>query len=143
LGVLDLRVSKPCGAVIDPPREEASPFLIEEKHLVFVYGSLRRGHSNHREMAGAALVRADARLVGYRRVLYDSGYPAIHWRAGEEVTGELYEVDAAHLERLDEFEGCPEWYQRRDVVLVSGERAFAYVVSSERGELLPDFPEAT
>lgn len=104
---------------------------------MFVYGSLRRGHSNHGEMAGAVLERADARLFGFRRVLYESGYPAIHRHPTTFVRGESYLVDDAHLARLDDFEGCPEWYERMTVRLATGEEAFVYGIPEERGARLP------
>ncbi len=104
---------------------------------MFVYGSLRRGYSNEREMAGAQLELPETSLFGYRRVLYDSGYPAIHPHPGSRVRGEAYLVDEAHLARLDAFEGCPEWYERALVRLETGETAFAYVIPEERGRDLP------
>lgn len=103
--------------------------------LVFVYGSLKRGHRHHDQLAGADLVRADASVPGHRLVLQGE-YPAMCVGEGV-VFGELYRVDDAVLARLDRFEGCPDLYRRVPVVLSSGERAFSYRIDAERARGLP------
>lgn len=83
-------------------------------HLVFVYGSLRRGS------AGPMSVRfPDATYVGDAKVggrLYDVGaYPALLLDdSGSLVTGEAYEVTDETLNKLDQFELTSD-YQRRNV----------------------------
>lgn len=88
-------------------------------HLIFVYGTLKRGCKNHAQMAGQTYL-ADARSgAGYR--LYDLGdYPGLvpdeNDRDG--VLGEIWSVDEAALRRLDQFEGIDEGlYARRPIVL--------------------------
>ncbi|MFH1496951.1 MAG: gamma-glutamylcyclotransferase family protein [Verrucomicrobiota bacterium] len=88
-------------------------------HLLFVYGTLKRGCKNHAHMAGQSLV-ADARSVGGHR-LYDLGdYPGLVPDPTEPdgVIGEIWSVDAAALRRLDDFEGVDEGlYARRPIKL--------------------------
>ena len=102
------------------------------RHLVFVYGSLRRGN------AGAMSVRfPDAAYVAKGNVrgrLYDLGaYPGLLLDdAAPMVTGEVYEVDDDTLGRLDEFELTSD-YGRRQVEVEHGpERADCWVYVPER-----------
>ncbi|MEM1084969.1 MAG: gamma-glutamylcyclotransferase family protein [Verrucomicrobiota bacterium] len=80
--------------------------MSSEEHLVFVYGTLRRGASNAFRMEGAEFVRE----VMIRGRLYRiDWYPAfVLDQAAEWVVGELWKVGSEHLEALDSFEGIPE-----------------------------------
>jgi gamma-glutamylaminecyclotransferase len=83
--------------------------------LLFVYGTLKRGCSNHRYLADQKFVALARTIPGYR--LYDlGGYPGIvsdpEDRYG--VVGEVWSVDAQGLERLDRFEGVHEGLYRRE-----------------------------
>lgn len=88
-------------------------------HLVFVYGSLRRGN------AGAMSVRfPDAKYVAegsVRGQLYDLGaYPGLVLdSAASVVTGEVYEVDDDTLNKLDKFELTSD-YSRKPVEVELG-----------------------
>lgn len=83
---------------------------------VFVYGSLMRGGRWH-------AVIAPGRFLGEARTqpaytLLDLGrYPGLEPGGATAVHGELYEVDDATLDALDELEGHPELYERRPVLL--------------------------
>ncbi|MBM7702262.1 gamma-glutamylcyclotransferase [Metabacillus iocasae] len=72
-------------------------------HYVFVYGTLRKGESNHDLLKDAHLVAEQAYTQG---ALYDSGrgYPAMTTGDGV-VYGELYEVNDLELKALDQLEG--------------------------------------
>lgn len=137
---------------------------------LFVYGSLKRGFSNAHLMHGARFVRACSTTTGYRLVRYQSGYPALVHSplSGARVHGELYEVGADLLAQLDEFEGCPDLYQRELVLLqidaahvdiphvdvpnvvtahvdaahVEAE-AFAYVIDEHRAQRWEEVPHGT
>lgn len=68
---------------------------------VFVYGTLMRGMSRHRYLKNCPFL-GTARVEA---LLYDLGrYPGIKAGKGD-VIGELYDIDAETLERLDEVEG--------------------------------------
>ncbi len=70
---------------------------------VFVYGTLRRGGSNHFRMAGAAFVSYGT--IGGRMYRID-WYPGLVLDpAGDEIHGEIYEVGPELLSVLDVFEG--------------------------------------
>jgi gamma-glutamylcyclotransferase (GGCT)/AIG2-like uncharacterized protein YtfP len=85
--------------------------------LLFVYGTLKRGCSNHTFLAGQSLV-GDARTEpGY--VLYElSGYPGMVPKDGSAagVTGEVWLVDDNCLASLDRLEGTAEGLYRREAV---------------------------
>lgn len=76
--------------------------------LVFVYGTLRSGGSNHFRMAGADFV-ANATVHG---TLYQaSWYPGlVRDPGGIPVFGEIFRVSPSHLNALDEYEG-PEYHR--------------------------------
>ena len=87
------------------------------KTLLFVYGTLKRGCSNHRQMTGLTFVGKARTQPGFR--LYDvGGYPGLVAVSDERdgVHGEVWAVDDADLERLDRFEGVAEGLYRREAV---------------------------
>ena len=83
------------------------------KHLVFVYGTLRRG------CAGAMSIRfpkskfiADAKVKGS---LYDLGaYPGLLLNESDSlVIGEVYEVNDETLTNLDDFEASSHYWRKQ------------------------------
>jgi gamma-glutamylcyclotransferase (GGCT)/AIG2-like uncharacterized protein YtfP len=84
---------------------------------LFIYGTLKRGGSNHARLAGQKFLAAAHTMPGY--TLYSLGdYPGMVFQPADRhgVTGEIWEVDAATLAQLDEFEGVPEGLYRRATV---------------------------
>jgi gamma-glutamylcyclotransferase (GGCT)/AIG2-like uncharacterized protein YtfP len=95
-------------------------------HLVFVYGTLRRG------CARAMSIRfpnskfiADARVSGS---LYDLGaYPGlIIEQSNSLVRGEVYEVDDEILNQLDDFEASSNYRRKQVEVALGGERRMCW-----------------
>lgn len=83
--------------------------------LLFVYGTLKRGCSNHGQLAGQSFIGIARTPPGYR--LYDlGGYPAIVAKPDDTVgvLGEVWSVDDEALEQLDYFEGVHEGLYRRE-----------------------------
>lgn len=77
--------------------------------LVFVYGTLRRRGSNHREMAGAIFL-CEATVIGN---LYQiAWYPGaiLQAESTQVIVGEIFRVSASHMPQLDAYEG--EEYRR-------------------------------
>ncbi|MFP4093108.1 MAG: gamma-glutamylcyclotransferase [Cyclobacteriaceae bacterium] len=69
---------------------------------LFVYGTLRKGGSNHYYMAESRLLRQAYCLRGYVLLNYHDMYPfMIKASAKEEVTGDVYQVDEATLAELN------------------------------------------
>lgn len=93
-------------------------------HLLFVYGTLKRGGKNHRHLAGQRFIAAANTVPGFE--LRDmGGYPGLVAQpdATAGVTGEVWSVDAAALQHLDRFEGVDQGLYRRGPVGLTG--AFA------------------
>lgn len=86
---------------------------------VFVYGTLKRGGSNHAFLAGQKFLGEARTQPGF--TLYSLGdFPAMVRAPGdrEGVTGELWAVDDVCLDELDRLEGLDEGlYERVDVLL--------------------------
>lgn len=114
---------------------------------LFVYGTLRKGFGNHRVMS-------EARWVGPGRTtarfdLRVDDLPFVVPGATSRVRGEVYEIDEAQLERLDAFEGHPQWYRREQigVELDDGTTLLAWMyiyLGEPRGRIIPsgDFGDA-
>ncbi|MDB6115649.1 MAG: ytfP [Lacunisphaera sp.] len=87
--------------------------------LVFVYGTLKRGGSNHLFLAGQRFVGNVRTAPGF--TLYSLGdYPGMVRAPGDTagVAGELWAVDENCLPELDRLEGIDEGlYERIDVLL--------------------------
>ena len=92
--------------------------------LVFVYGTLKRGHGNHHWLAEATF-QGEAVLPDV--VLHDLGPFPMAVPGEGSVWGELYAVEAAGLARLDRLEGYPRLYDRRPLRLADGRRAWVYL----------------
>lgn len=89
--------------------------------LVFVYGTLKRGGSNHAHLAGQEFV-GDARTKPLFALYLLDGYPGMVpvERGGEGVSGEVWSVDDACLAELDALEGLEEGLYRRGKVPLEG-----------------------
>jgi gamma-glutamylcyclotransferase (GGCT)/AIG2-like uncharacterized protein YtfP len=97
------------------------------KHLVFVYGTLRHGS------AGAMSVRfpnskfiADAKVTGS---LYDLGsYPGLLLNESNSlVIGEVYEVDDELLNELDDFEASSSYWRKQVEVSLDTHRMKCWI----------------
>ena len=91
------------------------------EHLVFVYGTLKKGFSNHRLLASSELLGAAQTVKMY--AMYSTGVPiVVKDESISPIFGELYRVDEVTLVYLDSLEGHPDWYRREEVeVLLEAE----------------------
>ena len=109
--------------------------------ILFLYGSLKRGHINHRQMAGQEYLGDVVTEPRYR--LLDLGkYPGLirDAAAGVAVRGELWAVTADHLPGLDAFEGGEGLYARRPIAVVGRNDVESYFWL---GPVPPDVPSLT
>jgi len=99
---------------------------MKDRELIFVYGTLRAGGSNHHRLNQAASLGAGTVRGNLFRVDW---YPALFLDpdAGE-IHGELYAVDLETLAQLDDFEGSAYRRVRVGVTLSNkNEEAEAWV----------------
>ena len=88
-----------------------------EKKLLFVYGTLKRGCSNHHFLTGQEFIGEAHTASGFR--LFElGGHPGLVPRPADRdgVAGEVWAVDAEALVRLDGFEGLAEGIYRRELI---------------------------
>ncbi|CAM3570731.1 Gamma-glutamylcyclotransferase family protein YtfP [Vibrio aerogenes CECT 7868] len=94
------------------------------EHLVFVYGTLRQGESNH-------FLLRDSQFLGFWTTppdyaLYDLGeYPGMI-PGRESICGEVYAVNETCLAALDKLEDIPVEY-RREVMNTTFGHAWVYI----------------
>lgn len=99
-------------------------------HLVFVYGSLKKGFGNHRLLAESQMV--DNHVTEPKFSMYSLGaFPCVVPRGDTAIHGELYAVDDETLRRLDALEGVPNFYQRHTINTMYGD-AIMYVINKGR-----------
>jgi gamma-glutamylcyclotransferase (GGCT)/AIG2-like uncharacterized protein YtfP len=107
-------------------------------HLVFVYGTLRKGEKYSYYLNKAECLEENCTIEGQ---LYDTGwgYPALLLESGKvHVKGELYRVSSEQLAELDRLEGYKEYgannlYERiiTKVTTEKGEQeAIVYVMTT-------------
>lgn len=101
---------------------------MERNHLVFVYGTLRKGHCNHHLLKDAhfyGIGSTETLCAMYLK----NGYPYItSTESRYPIVGELFSVDDDTLVALDRFEGHPRHYERREQpVIVGDERYMAWI----------------
>jgi gamma-glutamylcyclotransferase (GGCT)/AIG2-like uncharacterized protein YtfP len=91
--------------------------------LLFVYGSLKRGQSNHHELGSAVFV-GEVRTVAQFALRVVDGFPLLV--AGtQSIRGQLFVLPTAQLPALDAFEG--EQYARREIELCDRRRVITYM----------------
>jgi gamma-glutamylcyclotransferase (GGCT)/AIG2-like uncharacterized protein YtfP len=97
------------------------------KHLVFVYGTLRRGE------AGAMSIRfPGSKFIGEAEVsgsLYDPGaYPGLLLNeSGSTVVGEVYEIDNEIPDALDDFEASSRYLRKQVEISLGTHRRMCWV----------------
>jgi gamma-glutamylaminecyclotransferase len=91
-------------------------------HLVFVYGTLKRGFPNHATMDGATFVALAQTVERYPMIVQGQHYSPVMMPEpgqGHRIVGELWEVDDAKLEILDRLESThlPTGYLREQIAV--------------------------
>lgn len=105
--------------------------------FLFVYGSLKKGFDNHKLLDKYAKRVGKASTVGKFAMYEDSfgNYPYLVKEPITKVMGELYEIKRKELlDKIDEFEGAPEYYQRKKIKVKTHKGvnlAFVYIREDE------------
>jgi len=88
------------------------------KTAIFVYGTLKRGQRNHHFLNNQKFLGDAQTEPRYR--LYDAGrHPALvdDPQNGIAVQGEVWQVSEETLQKLDEYEGMPDYFSRKSIHL--------------------------
>ena len=99
-----------------------TPAKISKKisHILFVYGTLRKGQANHGLLKDALFLGNAKTQDKYGLYVLPHGVPYATYNGSQlvAVSGEVYIVDEVTLEAVDRFEGHPHVYMRREVPVV-------------------------
>ena len=107
---------------------------------VFVYGTLKKKKGNHHYLR-SAIYLGEAVTNEASFTMFNGGFPFVsdhfpsHERSGR-IVGELYQVDSQEtLDRLDQLEGVPVLYVKREVEVsaLSGLPYTANIYVASRG----------
>lgn len=95
---------------------------------VFVYGTLKRGQSNHSLLE-------DSKFLGEysakdMHIINTNNYPYAYEEEGLQAIGELYEVNKKTMEALDTLEGYPSHYYRKEVTV----QPFRHILDESKAE---------
>lgn len=103
------------------PPQDLPPTEQQQTHRVFAYGTLRYP-SVRWLVTGRSIPAQSATLQGFRKQGLD-----LVPQAGAQTQGEVFEVDAEALRRLDRYERLGVRYQRSKLILDSGAMAWVYL----------------
>ena len=114
--------------------------MTSDQHLVFVYGTLKRGFPNHHYMDGATFLCMGRTLTAYPLVVgnqWFSPYLLPEPGTGHRVTGELWSVPETMMPALDELESVhlPNGYRRQLIEVepeIGGGHRMAWAYFRER-----------
>ena len=107
------------------------------REMLFIYGSLKKGFDNHHLLGKYAKRIGKAITIGKFAMFEDTfgNYPYLIAASQTRIHGELYEIQRVELlKKLDRFEGYPEYYQRKKILVKTHRgtvRAFVYIRSLE------------
>lgn len=97
-------------------------------HLIFVYGTLKRGGGNHHFLQDDRIVKfvGEFTTEPHYRLYSWHGLPClVKYRKGNSIKGEVYEVDDDTLQVLDDLEGT--LYTKEPIQVKSLEGVEAYI----------------
>ncbi|MBM7615605.1 gamma-glutamylcyclotransferase family protein [Alkaliphilus hydrothermalis] len=98
-------------------------FPLGDGFLVFVYGTLMKGNSNHKRFLSNAKCLGTGVVVGY--TLYDLGsYPGVKHSKEGVVKGEVYKINTDMLRDLDLLEGEGSLYLREKTKVICENQQF-------------------
>ena len=122
------------------------PKMMEQQHLIFVFGTLRQTQSNHQLLGNAYCYGAGHTRDKYAMYI-TSGYPYVTSNeARYPIVGELYAIDDATLDKLDKMEGHPHYFIRREIIVDVGRAEYTawMYFRDPQGALMPtgDFNDA-
>lgn len=116
---------------------------MNKPNKVAVYGSLRKGLGNWQWALSNpenAELKSTEKVKGFKMVSL-GGFPGIYTSNDEsEIVIEVYDVTESTFKRLDQLEGYPSFYDRKQIETSDGEAWVYFIDSLANGEkeLVPD-----
>lgn len=88
--------------------------------LVFVYGTLKSGYRANYKLEGGEYIGPAKTPPIFQMFGRGAGFPMITLveENGHEVLGEVYRVNEATMQSLDQYEGVPHFYKRMRVAAI-------------------------
>ena len=107
---------------------------MEEKHIVFVYGTLKKGcRLNY--MLNTSTYLGEAVTINKYKLHHISGLPMLEKEVEEDyITGDVYEVNDKVLQILDKVEGVPDLYVREEIYVMTENlflKAYVYFINQK------------
>ena len=109
--------------------------------LVFVYGTLKQGHGNHKYYLmdnNAVQFRGDHVTNPNYTMVHLGGFPGVLDTGNTAITGEIYSITNTVFARLDRLEGYPSMYTRKEIETPYG-NAWIYIYNTNRPESFNEF----
>lgn len=106
---------------------------MQDKKLLFVYGSLRQGLGNHHFLRDENVSYLGNFVTEPEWTMYSlGGFPALVDEGTTAITGELYAVPEAVYASIERLEGYPTFYQRKSLTTPHGEAEVYYITDLDR-----------
>lgn len=101
----------------------------EQKHKVFVYGSLKKGFRNDFFLDTAQFLGVSTTKESNYKMISLGHFPAVYKdeESGGNINGELYLIDSETLNELDYLESNGVLYEREEILLQNNEIAWIYL----------------
>lgn len=103
----------------------------ETHMLLFIYGTLKRGHHNNRLLAQSQFIETATTQPKYR--LYNCGnYPALKYATeGYPIQGEIWQIQPHTLKQLDTLEGTPWLFDRQPIEITNHQNIQGYIYQGQ------------
>ena len=99
---------------------------MSNKHLVFVYGTLKQNCKNKRHLGNSTFVGLAETQNNYGLFNYFDAYPiAIEGYFSNTIKGELYYCSHETINELDCFEGVPDLFYRKRINVIKDDYVFS------------------
>jgi gamma-glutamylaminecyclotransferase len=126
----------------DTGLQDKRPRDFGDEVLVFVYGSMKRGGTEHAALAGSSYLGKVATEATFE-LIDMGGLPGLTTGGSVSVQGELYAVSERVLANLDELEDHPDTFHRSVLVLSDGREVLGYVLPPTQAVGFPRLSSGT
>ena len=111
-----------------------------QDNLVAVYGTLKKGYSNYwHYLSGATHIGAGKTLNKYPLLVYGLPYLIDEVDKGYNVEVDVFAVSDSRLKQLDQLEGHPNWYRRKQIpIVVKGKTLTCWIYFNIKEKLTDD-----